>query len=158
MYDYKFYLRRVIDGDSIEGDIDLGFDTYLRKVIVRLQGIDAPEIRRLSYIDDDELNDRIKAYGKHVKRWLEQELQDKILYIQTEYDDEKDKYGRILGDLYVINDGPPLQSVNEKMVDNSLAVVYNGSSSREELYSVHVRNMNELILKGLYEEQSGDTN
>lgn len=83
---YPLVVHRSIDGDTLEGDIELGFDLYLKKVSIRLEAIDAPE-----------LNTREgKASKKFVDDWLKEHANDE-LFIQVGRKKEKDKYGRILG-------------------------------------------------------------
>jgi micrococcal nuclease len=116
IYIYKAELVRVVDGDTVDLVIDLGFDTS-RKERFRLYGIDAPEMRT--------------AAGKAAKTWLWEALQPlEAIYVQTiqlETKAERDKYGRFLAVLYdrfpqagqiVAQPGSlPLYSVNLAMVD-----------------------------------------
>jgi micrococcal nuclease len=147
MYEYRFRLTRVLDGDSLEGDIDLGFDVWLNKVIVRLDGIDAPETRRLSYVDDQTLRDDLKSYGKFAKGSLAAFLLGHdYLRIRTVYKNQSDKYGRVLATVYNgdIN-------INQLMLDQRMAVAYNGPTNRELLLEQHVANMNFYKEQGLIE-------
>jgi hypothetical protein len=116
IYIYKAELIRVVDGDTVDLIIDLGFDT-LRKERFRLYGIDAPEMST--------------AKGKDSKKWLWEALQPpEPIYVQTiqlETKAKRDKYGRFLAVLYdrfpqagqiVAQPGSlPLFSVNLAMVD-----------------------------------------
>ena len=111
MYEYKITkLVKIIDGDTLDVEIDLGFNiTILHRV--RLSGIDAPEIKT-KHLEE-------KVYGLNSKRWLEEKLNtDKPLYIKTEKDD---KYGRILGWIYIGDDNIP---INTHMIKEGYAKPY----------------------------------
>ena len=130
MYEYKCYVSRIIDGDSLEASIDLGFGIMFNSK-VRLYGIDAPESRTK---DEDE-----KVRGLLAKQYLESKINSaKQVIIQTEKD-AKGKFGRVLGKLFVdkIN-------INQSMIDNHLAVEYFGQS-KEELEAGHMANRQILI-------------
>ena len=86
-------ITKVVDGDTIDADIDLGFNISLSKRI-RLAGIDTPESRT------SDANE--KKYGLEAKEWLKHALQDgKNILIKTELPDSTEKYGRIIGHLFV---------------------------------------------------------
>ena len=91
MYEYRCVLRRVVDGDTIDVDIDLGFKVWLRKERVRLYGINTPESRTRNLAE--------KKLGLLAKKRLKELLQ-KNFTIRTEKDG-KGKFGRILGVPYV---------------------------------------------------------
>lgn len=130
MYEYKCYVSRIIDGDSLEASIDLGFGIMFNSK-VRLYGIDTPESRTR---DEDE-----KVRGLLAKQYLESKINSaKQVIIQTEKD-AKGKFGRVLGKLFAdkIN-------INQSMIDNHLAVEYFGQS-KEELEAGHMANRQILI-------------
>ena len=130
MYEYKCYVSRIIDGDSLEASIDLGFGIMFNSK-VRLYGIDTPESRTR---DEDE-----KVRGLLAKQYLESKINSaKQVIIQTEKD-SKGKFGRVLGKLFAdkIN-------INQSMIDNHLAVEYFGQS-KEELEAGHMANRQILI-------------
>ena len=110
MYEYKCNITRVVDGDTVDAEIDLGFD-IVYKSRVRLYGIDTPESRTR---DLDE-----KARGKLAGKFLADAIlhADKLV-IQTKLD-KKGKFGRVLG--VIVADGVDL---NQAMIDNYLAVAY----------------------------------
>ena len=86
-------ITRVIDGDTIDANIDLGFDISLTKRI-RLAGIDTPESRTRNQYE--------KKLGLQAKAWLKERLNfAKDIIIKTELPDSTEKYGRIIGHLYV---------------------------------------------------------
>jgi len=116
MYEYKISrLYKVVDGDTIEVDIDLGFDVSIHK-LVRLAGIDTPESRTKDAYE--------KKLGLEAKEWLKLKLKDTdTLRINTEKPDSTEKYGRILGWLYIDND---TVSINETMIQQGYAWSYLG--------------------------------
>ena len=111
MYTYKIKkINRVIDGDTLDVDIDLGFYITITQR-VRLKGIDAAEIRTLDLEE--------KKEGINARLWLEKELSKPGEWvIETT---KEDKYGRILGTLYCVGD--PI-TVNEKMLNEGVAKPY----------------------------------
>lgn len=109
MYNYKVKLDRVIDGDTIDVDIDLGFGVWLKKQRLRLFGINAPESRTRDLEE--------KARGLAAKAWLEKELQGDIRI--TTAKDSKGKFGRWLAVVHV-KDAP--QSINKTMIEQGHAV------------------------------------
>jgi micrococcal nuclease len=111
MYQYKIKrITRVIDGDTIDADIDLGFGVTVSHRI-RLKDIDAAETRTK---DLEEKSEGIKA-----RLWLEKELSREGEWIIDTY--KEDKYGRILGTLYLVGD--PV-TVNERMLNEGIAKPY----------------------------------
>ena len=95
MYEYKCVVRRIVDGDTVDVDIDLGFDTWIFNQRIRLAGINAPEIRTR---DDAEKVEGYRAMD-FVKSKLA--LSDKVILLSKEYNGEKGKYGRIIGDFQI---------------------------------------------------------
>ena len=123
MYEYKVArLLGVVDGDTIDVQIDLGFDVSFTSR-VRLNGIDTPESRTT---DSGE-----KKLGLDAKDWLKHKLeQAKKIVIRTEKPDSSEKYGRILGTLIV--DDEPL-SVNDQLVKGGYAWAYDGGTKHKDL-------------------------
>jgi micrococcal nuclease len=108
---------KVVDGDTIDADVDLGFDISLTKR-VRLAGIDTPESRTTDLKE--------KALGLEVKEWLKKRLEGaKDILIKTQLPDSTEKYGRILGKLYINNEET---SLNEQMIDEGYAWSYMGDA------------------------------
>ncbi len=108
---------KVVDGDTIDADIDLGFDISLTKR-VRLAGIDTPESRTT--------DKREKALGLESKDWLKNRLEfAKDILIKTQLPDSTEKYGRILGKLYINSEET---SLNEQMIDEGYAWSYMGDA------------------------------
>jgi len=123
IYRIKSVLK-VVDGDTIDASIDLGFDISLSKRI-RLAGIDTPESRT-----KDEYE---KKLGLESKEWLKKHLEGaKDILIKTELPDSTEKYGRIIGHLY-INNGQV--SVNDQMIVEGYALPY-GGGTKDKNFSV----------------------
>ena len=121
MYEYKFELIKVIDGDTVDGYIDLGFDVKVKKRI-RLLGINAPETRMQSKIKDLRERKRQKSLGLLAKKYLTDYLKDATIIIQTKLD-KRGKYGRTLGVIYV-KKNETLINVNDLLVSEGLAEEY----------------------------------
>ena len=113
-------IHKVVDGDTIDADIDLGFDISLTKRI-RLAGIDTPESRTA---DANE-----KKYGLESKEWLKKKVEGaKNILIKTELPDSTEKYGRIIGHLF-INDQDT--SLNDQMIVEGYAWEYSGGTKQK---------------------------
>lgn len=117
---YEYYVRKVenvVDGDTIDVLIDLGFDILFQSR-VRLSGIDTPESRTKDLKE--------KTLGLESKEYLKKFLKDaKSVVIKTEKMDSSEKYGRILGWLYVNGD---TVSVNDHMINDGYAWGYLGDT------------------------------
>ena len=117
---YEYYVRKVenvVDGDTIDVLIDLGFDILFQSR-VRLAGIDTPESRTKDLAE--------KALGLESKEYLKKHLKDaKSVVIKTEKMDSSEKYGRILGWVYV--DGNTV-SLNDMMINDGYAWGYMGDT------------------------------
>ena len=117
---YEYFVREVknvIDGDTIDVIIDLGFD-ILFSSRVRLAGIDTPESRTTDKAE--------KALGLEAKEYLKKQLKDaKSVVIRTEKMDSSEKYGRILGWVYVNGES---ESINNKMINDGYAWGYLGDT------------------------------
>jgi micrococcal nuclease len=117
---YEYYVRKVeniVDGDTIDVLIDLGFDILFQSR-VRLAGIDTPESRTKDLAE--------KALGLESKEYLKKHLKDaKSVVIKTEKMDSSEKYGRILGWVYVNGD---TESLNDKMINDGYAWGYMGDT------------------------------
>ena len=136
MYEYKCEVTRVVDGDTIDCVLDLGF-SILHKCRVRLYGIDTPESRTR---DLDE-----KARGKPASKFLEDSINNgKQVILRSELKDSKGKYGRVLGSV-VVDD----LDINQAMVTQNLAVKYFGQS-KSDVEAEHMLNRQKLIDSGAY--------
>ena len=117
-------INRVVDGDTIDVTIDLGFDLY-KKERVRVAGVDTPE-KRTRDLEEKEL-------GKDATNWLKEKLEgavagDDDLVIRTELVGGVGKYGRLLGWLYV---GTDELSLNERMITEGYAWPYDGGTKQK---------------------------
>ena len=117
---YQYYVRKVegvVDGDTIDVLIDLGFDILFASR-VRLAGIDTPESRTKDLVE--------KALGLESKEYLKKALKDaKSVVIKTEKMDSSEKYGRILGWVYINGD---TVSLNDMMINDGYAWGYLGDT------------------------------
>jgi micrococcal nuclease len=118
MYEYRVKkVTNVVDGDTIDVDIDLGFSVSFSQRL-RLAGIDTPESRTTNKVE--------KALGLESKDYLKSKLKDaKEVVVKTEKPDSSEKYGRILGWVYV--DGST-KSINEMMIEDGYAWGYLGET------------------------------
>jgi micrococcal nuclease len=118
MYEYFVKeVKNVVDGDTIDVVIDLGFDILFASR-VRLAGIDTPESRTTDKAE--------KVLGLEAKEYLKKQLKDaKSVVIRTEKMDSSEKYGRILGWVYVNGNS---ESVNNKMINDGYAWGYLGET------------------------------
>ena len=113
---------KVVDGDTIDASIDLGFDISLEKRI-RLAGIDTPESRTT--------NVKEKAMGLESKDWLKKTLEGaKDILIKTELPDSTEKYGRIIGHLFINGQET---SLNNQMITEGYALAYDGGTKGMDL-------------------------
>ena len=139
MYEYKCKILRVVDGDTVDVDIDLGFGVWLRKERVRMMGIDTPESRT---IDKEE-----KKFGLAAKDFVKSKMPvGSMQVLKTEIDksgdDKKGKFGRILGDFLIEED-----RLTDIMVSEGHAVAYFGGS-KEEIQIKHMANRQKLLREG----------
>ncbi len=137
MYEYSCKVERVVDGDTIDVILDLGFSVSY-KSRVRLYGIDTPESRTRN---KDE-----KARGKLASAFLSKaiEIADQVV-IRTELRDSRGKFGRVLGT--VVCDG---EDINQGMVDGGFAVKYYGQS-KKDVEAEHLINRQKLIDQGIFD-------
>ena len=132
MYEYKCEVIRVVDGDTVDVNIDLGFGVWLHKERVRIQGIDTPESRTR---DKEE-----KVYGLAAKAELKALLDDDNVKLITKKYDAKGKFGRILGDFFVKG-----VTASRVMIERHHAVEYHGQS-KEEIREAHLANRKRVRL------------
>ena len=122
-------IDKVVDGDTIDVTIDLGFDLY-KKERVRIAGVDTPE-KRTRDLEE-------KALGLDATYWMKKQLEDTIagdeeLIIRTELKGGTGKYGRLLGWLYV---GDDTISLNEQMITEGYAWSYDGGTKQKDFESL----------------------
>jgi micrococcal nuclease len=128
---FEYYVKKVenvVDGDTIDVVIDLGFDIMFASR-VRLAGIDTPESRTKDLKE--------KALGLESKEYLKKHLKDaKSVVIKTEKMDSSEKYGRILGWLYINND---TESINDKMINDGYAWGYMGDTKVKDFEALKAK-------------------
>lgn len=111
MYRYRALIERVVDGDTVDMMVDLGFDVWTHQRI-RLNGIDTPE--------------RHTPLGKVLKRHMASQLEGKKIIIDVT---KPDKYGRYLGTLWLTEES--LETINDQLYANKLAKLYTGKSKTD---------------------------
>ena len=145
MYEYKCKVLRVVDGDTVDVDIDLGFGVWLHRERVRVMGIDTPESRTRDKVE--------KKFGLAAKSHVKDMLPiGSIQILKSEVDksgeDAKGKFGRILGDFLLDQDDGSIKRLTEIMIEDGHAVPYFGGS-KEEVDAAHMRNRERLIEEGV---------
>lgn len=138
-YEYNCIVNKVVDGDTVDIDIDLGFNIMLTGERVRIMGIDTPESRTSDEVE--------KIFGLAAKERLKSLLGKKAILktqIDKDGDDLKGKFGRILGD-FIAPDG---RMVTEIMIEEGHCVPYFGGS-KDEIQLKHLANRNRLMHEGV---------
>ena len=128
MFEYGCKIVKVIDGDTVDVDIDLGFVIWIHKERIRLWGIDTPESRTRDLEE--------KKYGLLAKQMIEKWLPVNSIQTLVTVKDKAGKFGRVLGQ-FKIDD--PLLTINTWMVHNHYAAEYYGQS-KEEIEKLHMAN------------------
>lgn len=141
MYNYRCVIVRVIDGDTVDVDIDLGFSVWLRNQRVRLQGIDTPESRTKDLAE--------KAHGLAAKSRLTELLPVGAKFeiattIANNDSDMHEKFGRILGNFMSPGQN---KTVSDVLVNEGYAVPYSGQS-KDDVRQLHIKNRERLISEG----------
>ena len=146
--EYDVNVIKVVDGDTVDVDIHLGFGVILADERVRIVGIDTPESRTRDKVED--------LFGEAAKARLK-ELMDEGAKLMTTEDkhgeDLKGKFGRILGDFRL----PSGEKVTDVLIEEGHAVAYFGGS-KDEIQQKHMANRAKLIREGLInmsEEEAG---
>ena len=132
MHTYKCTILKVIDGDTVDVDIDLGFGVWMRKERIRILGIDTPESRTRDLAE--------KVYGNLAKEFVKDYLPvGSTQTLQTEKDGTG-KFGRILGKFLVYDHQTDSQMhLGDIMIREHLAVKYEGQS-KEDIAEQHIKN------------------
>ena len=150
MYEYRAIVLRVVDGDTVDVDIDLGFGIWMKRERVRMMGIDTPESRTRDKVE--------KAFGLAAKERLRELLPvGSTTVLKTEIDkkgeDAKGKFGRILGDFKVERvANMPLERATDILIQEGYGVAYHGQS-KEEIQEAHLANRNILIKLGIIDRE-----
>ena len=138
MYEYKSKVIKVVDGDTVDVDIDLGFGVWLKDERVRIMGIDTPESRTRDKVE--------KKFGLAAKARLK-ELLGATPILKTQVgkggEDMKGKFGRILGD-FMTDDG---KKCGELLIKEGHAVKYTGGA-KEDVEKQHLKNRERLLKEG----------
>ncbi len=139
MYEYKCKILKVVDGDTVDIDIDLGFGVWMHKERVRMMGIDTPESRTRDLVE--------KQFGLASKDRLKEILPiGSSQILKTEIDrsgeDAKGKFGRILGDFLIEE-----KRATEILIEEGHAVPYHGQS-KDDVHAQHMANRERLINEG----------
>ena len=138
MYEYKCKIDRVVDGDTVDVDIDLGFGIWLRKERVRLYGIDTPESRTRDLEE--------KKYGLAAKSYVQSFLPVGSMQTLRTQKDDKGKFGRILGEFIVYDaQTDAWRTLSQIMIDQHYGVEYHGQS-KQDIEEEHLRNRELLTL------------
>ena len=135
MYTYNAVVTRIVDGDTIDVDVDLGFSVWLKKQRVRMMGIDTPESRTRDLEE--------KKFGLLSKQYLVDRIP---VGSSVELESHgKGKFGRILGTIYEVDQA---LSINAKMIEDGYAVAYTGQS-KKDIAEQHLANRKLLESKGI---------
>ena len=133
-YSYRVKsIKKIIDGDTFDCILDLGFDVLL-EARVRMMGIDTPESRTRDLEE--------KKFGLLAKEYLIMKLEAEDLIVTTEVDNEKGKFGRILGWVWADD-----VNINQQMIDENMAVAYHGQS-KDDIEQAHLDNRKILQEQG----------
>jgi micrococcal nuclease len=147
--EYDVTVIKVVDGDTVDVDIDLGFGICLKDERVRIMGIDTPESRTRDKVED--------LFGEAAKARLKELMKHGGKLITTENkhgEDMKGKFGRILGDFKVDYSGE-MKRVTEIMELEGHCVPYFGGS-KEETQAQHMRNRTRLLAEGIVSQEDYD--
>lgn len=143
MYEYRANLVKVVDGDTVDVDIDLGFGVWLKNERVRIMGIDTPESRTSDKVE--------KVFGLAAKERLKELVKtDCVLktFAAKDGEDMKGKFGRVLGDFEVGD-----KRVTEILIEEGHAVKYHGQNKADVEVS-HLANRNKLMSEGVVDPKT----
>ena len=150
--EFHVTVTKIVDGDTIDVDIDLGFSTVLKKQRVRLMGIDTPESRTRDLVE--------KVFGKASKYHLTKLLAQGDVTLVSH---DKGKFGRILGELFVTQldeEGVPIFennriSINQQMINDHHAVAYTGEN-KDTTQERHMEHRALLLSNGTVTQEQID--
>ena len=134
MYEYRCKILRIVDGDTIDVDIDLGFGVWLHKERIRLAGIDTPESRTRDLTE--------KAFGFASKDFVKSIMPIGSQQIIRTQKDKTGKFGRILGDFVI-----EYRFLTEIMLEKHYAVPYFGGD-KDKIQEAHMLNRSKLLESG----------
>ena len=144
MYEYECTIRKIVDGDTIDVDINLGFNTWINNERVRLYGIDTPESRTRDLEE--------KKFGLYAKSVVDKYLPVGSKQVLVTHLDKVGKFGRILGEFRIYDGEEDRQTtINEYMIRKSIGVEYKGQS-KDEIKEQHLKNREVLYEQGTVEK------
>ena len=136
MYEYKCKIVRVVDGDTVDVDIDLGFGVWMHKERIRLHGIDTPESRTRDLEE--------KKYGLLAKEQIRFFLPEGSMQTLVTVRDKAGKFGRILGKFKIFDSKNDCETtINDWMIQEHHAAPYFGQS-KEEIAQIHLDNRSKV--------------
>ena len=142
MHEYNCTMRRVVDGDTVDVDIDLGFDMWIHNERVRLFGIDTPESRTRDLEE--------KKAGLFAKDVVLHYLPEGSKQVLRTHKDKVGKYGRVLGEFVIYDSLADRQTtINQFMIDHKIGVEYSGKS-KDEIVKQHIENRKYLEEKDMF--------
>ena len=152
---YDVRLVKVVDGDTVDVDIDLGFGIWLHDERVRIMGIDTPESRTRDKIED--------LFGEAAKARVKELFESEHVKLITEEDrkgeDMKGKFGRILGDFEIEyknkDNSYAIRRLTSIMIEEGHAVAYFGGS-KQEIEMKHMANREKLLREGVVDQNQYD--
>ena len=143
MHEYNCTIRRVVDGDTVDVDIDLGFGIWIHNERVRLYGIDTPESRTRDLEE--------KKAGLFAKDVVLHYLPEGSKQVLITHKDKVGKYGRVLGEFVIYDSLADRQTtINQFMIDHKIGVEYSGKS-KDEIVKQHIENRKYLEEKHMFE-------
>ena len=143
MHEYNCTIRRVVDGDTVDVDIDLGFGIWIHNERVRLFGIDTPESRTRDLEE--------KKAGLFAKDVVLHYLPEGSKQVLRTHKDKVGKYGRVLGEFVIYDSLADRQTtINQFMIDHKIGVEYSGKS-KDEIVKQHIENRKYLEEKHMFE-------
>ena len=143
MHEYNCTIRRVVDGDTVDVDIDLGFDMWIHNERVRLFGIDTPESRTRDLEE--------KKAGLFAKDVVLHYLPEGSKQVLRTHKDKVGKYGRVLGEFVIYDSLADRQTtINQFMIDHRIGVEYSGKS-KDEIVKQHIDNRKYLEEQHMFE-------
>lgn len=134
MYEYRCKVLRIVDGDTVDVDIDLGFGIWMHRERIRVMGIDTPESRTRDLTE--------KAFGLAAKEYVKSLMPIGSTQIIKTQKDKTGKFGRVLGD-FIIED----KLLTEHMIENYHAVPYHGEN-KDAVNDAHMINRSKLLESG----------
>ena len=144
MYEYECTIRKIVDGDTIDVDINLGLNTWINNERVRLYGIDTPESRTRDLEE--------KKFGLYAKSVVDKYLPVGSKQVLVTHLDKVGKFGRILGEFRIYDGEEDRQTtINEYMIRKSIGVEYKGQS-KDDIAEQHLKNREVLYEQGTVEK------